>query len=533
MKNALPYLLVALLAMGLFVVLGYAAVHGIESLGDAVDPPFTDAVADAEVELFPSGDSAAVAPSPAPSSLLAPFPPSIADYAFDRYRYEPDWLIRERLAMGDPETEAAMSRALRIETSRDDADTALPLLLDVDPTPEHCAWLRREVASDELVVGRDGLVIDLGRCEDEESVTLLETRADALAGWIVLADSEPAVLAPFDGARVVAAVLALRAADDPRSGSTFAGALAALPDRERTLALDRLRPHLGGEVYSWWETAAEVPRTGPTSPLDERVRNAPLRLAVLASRIEDTEAGQLDRALVRCAADREKVNDWQALECLRVLVGRRPELARAAAASLVAGDVPSADLDEAVAALSAWGSEARALARLRELGLLSDEEPAPGLSARISVRGLLEARRRAACFPPPDAATMVTALLVRFAHLARPALDDAVFDLPDGEPTAEGGAYRIAAYLDGSEVSIWSSGVSASANLYAILSLLNRALTMRGDTRRYVALEPGDCAAFGPPDAFLDLRGSGFRVPAGARVLRRRGRRRGRAGRRG
>jgi hypothetical protein len=443
-KNALPYLLVGVLGLGLLIVLGYAAFRGIESLAEDMEDPYpyeAEAEGDEVLELFPAGEAAAITTLPPPPSLLAPYPPSLAAYALERDIYMPVWLFRERLAIGDARAREALSLLLRETASREDADATLPALLDIRGSLAHCAWLRRETEARELRVGRAHLLLDLVDCEDRESVEIVER--------------------------------------DPE----------ALPEPERTLIIDRMRID---------------------ASIEDRVRDPQQPLVVLADRIAEEERDRLSRALVRCVADHEKVGSAHALECLRVLAKQERALAVATARTLVGQELPDALFEEEAVGLLEWESAEAALDDLTRRGLVGLEPMPADAPPRTSARGLLETLGRAHSFEPPRGASDAPPLLVRLAHLARPTLDDVVFEIPDGPPATPGAAYRVAAYLDGVEVSVWSSGVSPTANLYAIIALLARVLEMRGESRRFVALEPGDSVAYGPREALVALEEDGL-----------------------
>ena len=461
MERAVPYILVSLLALALFVVLGIVAVRGLDELGSGSSSEGWEHEGYDEAWAGASTDPAFVYVEPLEDVASAPQPPwALLPRAAFELTLEPAQIpaarIRGSLAVGDELTRHSLLSALR--SLRDDGApdesiaAALGPLLAGHPTRAHCRWLRSVLANEASLPARESFYVALSACTDAPTLELFTTSEDV-----------------------------------PES--------AAATFRAR---------------HAW--LFAE-PRAGIEALVDSP--SVDMRVLLATSRGEQE---RLARALVRCAtADPSDSphGEWRSAECLDALYATSPALATPAARAIDARDSELPYLRTMARQLRDELTGEQLVHRLRDRGLLREgDTPDADAPPALAARDVLERHGRATCFDTANESFPVghDGLLVRLAWLARPDLDDVSFG--ETPPSAGDYGYLLHAYANGYVQTVDARNQGGRYDTYAVLGLLNALLRDRYvDTRLAWLDTPGvevQCVVAGSQQGLLEAERDGL-----------------------
>ena len=463
MERAVPYILVGLLALALFVVLAFVAVRGLGELGSGAGAEGLGHEEYDEAWAGESTDPAFVYVEPLEEYASAPQPawailPRTAVELSVVPSEVPAARIRGALAIGDELTRHSLLAALR--SLRDDAAPPESIaalygpLVAGHPTATHCRWLRDVLANEESLPIRESFYEALASCNDARTITLF-----------------------------------LHSADVPEA------AAASFRDRH-------------GWLFAEPRSDVEALVDSPAVDL----------LALLAAPIDgERERERLARALVRCATADPATSahgEWRSAECLDALHTTSPAMALPAARAI---DARGAELPYLRAMARQIAEELtgdQLVHRLRDRGLLRDaDQPHPDAPAGVAARDVLARHGRAVCFDTgSDTPVGHDGLLIRLAWLARPDLDDVSF--AETPPYAGDYGYRLHAYASEYVHTVDARNHGGRYDTYAVLGLLNALLRDRYvDTRLAWLHTPGvdvECVVAGSRQGLLDAEREGL-----------------------
>jgi len=457
--------------------------------------------------------------APVPARFAASPPSSVAALA-DPERLPPAPMLRAGIAAGDAAVQqrvlAALRDAARAPALPQELTEYYRQLFGGLPSPEACAWARAVGRADEPAGVRAVFLRVLVGCPDRENGEVL-LAAGAPPGeildWAAGEILETAI--PWDD-RIVAAARAVA-----RTGEL---------DDVRKIGFAFAR--MGGD-----RGIAEIKK------LQREVRD-PQRRSLLALGMQG-HASPAGKALARracedpaladdpmCAPDEADVPEEVDPDPTKL--GLDEQIEYGVDVPELLARFPRAEVVAALqrAASSRDGSLATTLRSLREfpdhaalerylVGLgFTLPPPAPeAVAGEITPQQVLMARGLGTSF---DVETdrfpnEHDGLLAELAHLARPALDGALFE--EVPPRDERGPYLLRAYLDGKRYELRAENHGDWYDLDAVIGLLDALLITRGSEQRFLVVATGDQTATvvaGPAAGLRALVDAKFLEPTGA-----------------
>ena len=468
-----------------------------------------------------------------PERYAAALPFTIDEIRGDWAKYPPRSMVESALCAGDAAMQAKFREAVTLggrANNSPELSRAFAALMGYCATRPKCEWLEK-LATDkrEDPFVRSVAWGGLSRCTDGRYAALFESPdspAQAVIDWhfssgssgrrfpsterLRTAATEIASSGqPYEVRKVgfalarddedsVSAILAVqKGLKDPHRKALVALGLHQHADPRARAAVKRACAHPKLKNDAVCATGTPLPKAAPKpNNLGEVVRDYGSDVEAMV-KAEPKQRTLIVEALAQCALGRNKNDsDIVVARCLTRLA--RIDRARAvqAAQSMPKKRRAHPALSELTHALERFSAPDALRAHLVELDLIDAQWTAPPPEP-LTASELLIAAGRSINFDT-ETGTFPNghdALLADLARLARPALDDVVFEeIPPPDPD-DTSAYEIRAYAGGQRWSLSAKNLGDWFDLEAVIGLLNQLLVQKNSDVRFAVLPTGDQTA--------------------------------------